>query len=277
MPELPELEIVCEVLNRRIVGRKIDRVTVAPKGGPIILRNFLEQGAEEALVGQLISTIERRGKYLRIDLSPSHAHIVINPKLMGRLQLCSPKAKKAGPVHVTLHLEEPPEELRYVDRKRMGQIYITKSLSLIPMFSELGPDALEIGRDDFKSRIRSYRGEIKGILTRGSLVAGIGNAYVDEILWKAKIHPYRKRPSLTSDEIDRLYDAMRSILTDAVEKVRSRMGEDIHLKPRDFFAVHMRGDEECPRCGTRISSITANQRITNFCRTCQPGGLFKGM
>lgn len=145
------------------------------------------------------------------------------------------------------------------------------------MFSEFGPDALEIGKDDFQSRIRSYRGEIKGILTRGSLVAGIGNAYVDEILWKAKIHPYRKRPNLTSEEIDRLYDAIRSVLIDAVEKVRSRMGEDIHLKPRDFFAVHMRGDEECPRCGTRISSITANQRITNFCRTCQPGGLFEGM
>lgn len=277
MPELPELEIVCEVLKRRIVGRRIDRITIAPKGGPIVLRNYLKQGAEELLVGEIISTVERRGKYLRIDLAPSQVHLVINPKLMGRLQLCLPNAKKAGPVHFTLHFVNPSEELRYVDRKRMGQIYITKDLSSIPMFSELGPDALEIGLDEFQRTIRSYRGEIKGVLTRGSLVAGIGNAYADEILWKAKIHPYRKRPSLTSEEIEGLFDAIRSVLIDALEKVRSRMGEDIHLKPRDFFAVHMRGDDECPRCGTRISSITANQRITNFCRTCQPGGLFKGM
>jgi formamidopyrimidine-DNA glycosylase len=277
MPELPELEIVCEVLNRRIVGRVIDHVTVAPKGGPIILRNYLEQGAEEALVGGTFSAVTRRGKYLRMDIAPSQIHVVINPKLMGRLQLCPPKAKKAGPVHVTFHISDPDEELRYVDRKRMGQIYITRDLSLIPMFSELGSDALDIGKDDFHNRIRSYRGEIKGVLTRGAFVAGIGNAYVDEILWKAKIHPYRKRPSLTPEEIANLYDAMRFVLIDAVAKVRSRMGEDIHLKPRDFFAIHMRGDQECPRCGTRISAITANQRITNFCRTCQPGGLFEGM
>jgi formamidopyrimidine-DNA glycosylase len=277
MPELPELEIVCEVLNRRVVGRTIENVTVAPKGGPIILRNLLEQAIEKVVMGESISAVMRRGKSLRIDLEPSKTHIVINPKLMGRLQLCAPGAKKAGPVHVTFHLSDPSEELRYVDRKRMGQIYITKDLSLIPRFTDLGPDALEITRDDFHTQLRPFRGEIKGVLTRGAFVAGIGNAYVDEILWEAKIHPFRKRPSLSQEEIDQLFDAMRKVLTDAIEKVRTRMGDDIHLKPRDFFAVHMRGDEQCPRCCTRISSITANQRITNFCRSCQPGGLFKGM
>lgn len=277
MPELPELEIVSEVLSRRILGRKFDRVTLAPKGGPIVLRNFLEQGIEEVLIGERVSAVSRRGKYLQLDLEPSGIHIVINPKLMGRLQLSSPGGKKAGQVHLTFHLEDPPEELRYVDRKRMGQVYVTKDLSLIPMYAELGPDALEIEEDTFIDRLRPYRGEIKGILTRGAFVSGIGNAYADEILWKAKIHPYRKRSSLSGEEIEVLYRAMRSVLLDAVKQVRSKMGEDIHLKPRDFFSVHMRGDEECPRCGTRISSISANQRITNFCRNCQPGGLFKGM
>ncbi len=277
MPELPELEIVCEVLNRRVVGRTIENVTIAPKGGPIVLRNLLEQDIEKVVTGESISAVMRRGKSLRFDLEPSKTHIVINPKLMGRLQLCAPGAKKAGPVHVTFHLSDPSEELRYVDRKRMGQIYITKDLSLIPLFTELGPDALEITREDFHAQLHPFRGEIKGVLTRGALVAGIGNAYVDEILWEAKVHPFRKRPSLSQEEIDQLYDAMRKVLLSAVEKVRVRMGDDIHLKPRNFFAVHMRGDEQCPRCGKRISSITANQRITNFCRFCQPGGFFKGM
>jgi hypothetical protein len=90
-------------------------------------------------------------------------------------------------------------------------------------------------------------------------VAGIGNAYADEILWHAQIHPYRKRTSLTSEEIDRLHASMRTTLIESTEKVRQEMGEAVHLKPREFFAVHMRAGEACPRCGTSISSITANQ------------------
>jgi len=131
--------------------------------------------------------------------------------------------------------------------------------------------------EEFRARLRPYRGEIKGILTRGEFVAGIGNAYADEIVWAARLHPYRKRTQLTSEEIDRLYAAMRSTLLDAIDKVRAEMGEAIHLEPRKFMAVHMKTGEPCPRCGTTISLVGANQRITNFCRTCQPGGLIKGM
>ncbi len=82
---------------------------------------------------------------------------------------------------------------------------------------------------------------------------------------------------MTPEEIDRLYEAMRATLLDATEKVRAEMGGDIHRKPRDFMAVHMKTGEPCPRCGTPISLVGANQRITNFCRACQPGGLIKGM
>ena len=137
-----------------------------------------------------------------------------------------------------------------------------------------------------KRGLKPYRGEIKGVLTRSEFVAGIGNAYADEILWWARLHPYRKRTSLTADEVDRLYDGMRACLLDAIEKVRAEIlataastgvGENIHLKPREFLAVHMKSGQPCPRCGTAISLISANQKITNFCRQCQPGGLIKGM
>ena len=132
-------------------------------------------------------------------------------------------------------------------------------------------------REQFLARLRPFRGEIKGILTNSNFLAGIGNAYADEILWAARLHPYRKRTSLSAEELDTLYAAMRSTLLDAIEKVRAEMGEDIHREPRDFMAVHMQTGAPCPRCGTPISLIGANQRITNFCRTCQPGGLIKGM
>jgi len=92
-----------------------------------------------------------------------------------------------------------------------------------------------------------------------------------------RLHPYRKRTQLTAEEIDRLYAVIQSTLREATDKVRVEMGEDIHLEPRGFMAVHLKTGEPCPRCGSPISLVGANQRITNFCRTCQPGGLIKGM
>ena len=169
--------------------------------------------------------------------------------------------------------------------QRAGEAFLLLSIGSVH-FRRLGDQgralehferALAVSREDFKTRLRPFRGEIKSILTRGEFVAGIGNAYADEILWWAKLHPYRKKSTLTPEEVDRLYDGMRALLLDATAKVRAEMGEDIHLKPREFLAIHMKAGEPCPRCGATISLIGANQRITNFCRTCQPGGLIKGM
>lgn len=277
MPELPELEVVREVLDRRLLGRAIRQVTLAPKGGPLVVRDLTARGFAATLTGETFTHVARRGKFIVFILQPSGLYLVVNPKLTGRLQLCEPGQKKAGPVHLVLHFDEPPTELRYIDSKTMGQVYLSERLETIPTFEDMGPDALAITLDDFRLRLRSFRGEIKGILIRAPFVAGIGNAYADEILWQARLHPFRKRTSLTADEIDHLYRAMGLTLREATAKVRQEMGEAIHLKPRDFFAVHMRSGEACPRCGTPVSAITANQRITNFCRTCQPGGLVRGM
>jgi formamidopyrimidine-DNA glycosylase len=290
MPELPELEVVQKVLTRRIVGQTITSAEGIPPGAAIVIRDLTGEGFGNALAGARFETIVRRGKFLVFTLANGagvlsnaptavHTYLVINPKLTGRLQLCEPKAKKAGPVHAVLHLSGGLD-LRYVDQKKMGQVFVTRQppeQAPIADFAGMGPEALEVSREDFKARLKKFQGEIKGVLTRGECVAGVGNAYADEILWWAKLHPYRKRASLTAEEIDRLYDGMRACLLDATAKVRAEMGENIHLKPRDFLAVHMRTGEPCPRCGTTISYIGANQRITNFCRTCQPGGLIKGM
>jgi formamidopyrimidine-DNA glycosylase len=162
----------------------------------------------------------------------------------------------------------------------MGQVFVTHQppeQAPIADYAGMGPEALDVSREEFKARLRPFRGGIKGVLTRSEFVAGIGNAYADEILWHARLHPYRKRTALTPDEVNRLYDAMRACLLAAIEQVRAEMGERIELKPRDFLMVHMQTGEPCPRCGTAISLIGANQRITNFCCTCQPGGLIKGM
>ncbi|MEP7359842.1 MAG: DNA-formamidopyrimidine glycosylase family protein [Anaerolineales bacterium] len=238
MPELPELEVVQEVLNRRLPGQTIVAAEGIRPGAAIVIRDLTGAGFSQALTGATIESVARHGKFLTFVLRPSSfvepLWLVINPKLTGRLQLCEPSAKKAGPMHAVLHLSGGMD-LRYVDQKKMGQVFVTRQppeQAPIADFAGLGPDALAVSREDFKVRLKKFQGEIKGVLTRGECVAGIGNAYADEVLWWARLHPYRKRVNLTPEEVDRLYDGMRACLLDATAKVRAEMGEEIHLKPQ---------------------------------------------
>ncbi len=277
MPELPELDVVRDVLQRRVLGTTITGVEMLA-GSAIVVRDLTNSGFVQTCTGAQIASVARRGKFLVFTLTTLNGPVflVLNPKLTGRLQLSAPSEKRFANTHVVFALSNG-EELRYVDQRRMGQLYLAHDLERVPDFAGMGPEPFDLTLDDFRARLKQYRGEIKGILTRGECVSGIGNAYADEILWAARIHPYRKRNTLTPEETERLYHAMRDTLRDATEKVRKEMGEAIHLKPRDFLAIHMKTGEPCPRCGTPISLVGANQRITNFCRTCQPGGLIRGM
>lgn len=277
MPELPELEVVCDVLQRRVLGTTITGVTMLA-GSAIVVRDLTHRGFVATCTGAQITSIARRGKFIIFGLATA-AHLtflVLNPKLTGRLQLAVPPAKRLAKTHVIFSLSSG-DELRYADDKRMGQLYLADRLDAVPDYAGMGPEPFDLTLDEFRARLKQFRGEIKGILTRGECVAGIGNAYADEILWAARIHPYRKRNTLTPEETERLYHAMQDTLRQATEKVHTQMGEDIHIKPRDFLAVHMQTGEPCLRCGTPISLVGANQRVTNFCRTCQPGGLIRGM
>ncbi len=277
MPELPELEVVCEVLKRRAVGQTIAKVEVTPPGGLIVVRDLTHGGFASTLTGATIADVARRGKFLIFSFQAEPPlFLAVNPKLSGRLQLADAAEKNKAKTHVVFTFTDG-RQLRYYDQKQMGQIYLTGDLAAVPDYAGLGPEPFDVSLEEFRERLKPYRGEIKGVLTRGDFVAGIGNAYADEILWAARLYPYRKRTQLTAEEVERLYHAMRDTLAEATDKVREEMGENIHLKPREFMAVHMKTGEPCPRCGAPISLVGANQRITNFCRACQPGGLIKGM
>lgn len=279
MPELPELEVVKEVLQRRVVGKRIEAVRFVGGGAGIVIRDLTHEGFDRVVSGSSIESVARRGKYLVLGLTVKDGgpfYLAINPKLTGRLHLAQPGEKHMARTHVVFVLADG-QELRYVDQRTMGQLYLARSLEQVPEYAELGPEPFDLSAEEFRERLKPFRGEIKGILVRGRFVAGIGNAYADEILWAARIHPYRKRTTLSAEELQRLYDAMQSTLRAATDKVRAEMREAIHLKPRDFMAVHMKGGQPCPRCGATISLVGANQRMTNFCRQCQPGGLIKGL
>lgn len=280
MPELPELQVVREVLSRRVVGQTITHVELLPPGAPIVVRDLTGRGFAETLTGATLTGVARRGKFLVFDVqlptNGARLSLALNPKLTGRLQLANAGDKRHKKTAVVFTLADETE-LHYFDDRVMGQLYLTFDLETVPDFAGMGPEPFEVTREQFRERLRPYRGEIKGVLVRGDFLAGIGNAYADEILWHARLHPFRKRTQLTSAETDRLYDALQATLREAIETVRAEMGDKIQAKPRDFFAVHLKTGAPCPRCGTAISAITANQRLTNFCRTCQPGGLIRGM
>ena len=270
MPELPDLEIIREVLSPRLTGQTINDVEVVR---PLVVRDLTFQGFAKTLTGQAFASVRRRGKVLLFPLQ-SGLTLAVNCKLAGRLQYTLPTERRLPKTHVVLRLSDG-HELRYSDRKTMGQVYLTASLEAIPGWNEMGPEPFDLTREGFQEQLRPYRGEIKSVLTHGRAVAGIGNAYADEICFAAQVHPYRKRTSLTDEEIARLYEAMQSVLREAIAILREHIGTEIHREVRDFLAVHGQGGKPCPVCGTTISEIKARGRVTNFCRTCQPGGLIR--
>ncbi len=272
MPEAPDLEVIREFLTGRVVGSKVEAAEVVK---PSVLRSLAGDMPAD-IEGRRIERLDRRGKLLLLRLSGERL-LTINPMLAGALQYCPARQKRLKRTCVVLSLADEME-LRYLDDKQMGSVYYVdeEMLNSVPRLNEQGPDVLDdFSFEEFQQRLRSFHGEIKGILTRGRVIAGIGNAYSDEILFAAQVYPFRRRKALKPDELLRIYAKSREVVQEAILVLRERMGEDIHIKVRDFLEVHNKGGQPCPRCGNAISQVTANRRITSYCRRCQPGMLIK--
>jgi formamidopyrimidine-DNA glycosylase len=271
MPELPDLTVVAEQLEARAAGRTVLEAT-APT--PILLRATPAALAE--LVGTTLRSATRRGKFLLLAFGRDGIDLRVlaaNPMLAGRFWLLEGGADKVR-ARTGLRLRfNDGGELRYVDREMLGKLYLVRpdALDTIPGWTEMGPDADDpsLTLERFRERIRRHPGELKSLLRNSRFVAGIGNAYSDEILWEARLAPLRRRSSLRPEEIDRLYAAMRSVLADATVRLRALVPPDIHLQHREFLKVHLRGGEPCPRCGRTLRQIGGDE-ATTFCRGCQP-------
>ena len=270
MPEAPDLVVICEFLDEHVVGETVSSARVLK---PSVVRS-LSGDLESDVVGRTFDEIERLGKWLVLKLSGG-LFVLINPMLTGALQYCGRQERVYKRTCVVLELSTG-WDLRYVDDRQMGMVYYVAEdqLHAVPRINEQGPDVLdEFSFESFQERLRKSPGEIKGILTRGRVIAGIGNAYADEILFAAQVYPFRKRKTLSEEDQRRIYEKSREVVEEAVLVLRERMGGQIHKKVRDFLKVHNKGGEPCPRCGSAISQLTANRRITSYCRTCQPGML----
>jgi formamidopyrimidine-DNA glycosylase len=253
MPELPDLEAIREFLAPRIAGVPIEAAEVRR---PLVVRNLLGGGLAEQLVGRRFVDVGRRGKFLLLPLD-SEATLVVNPMLAGRIRYGEPL-----PRH----------------RTRDALVVRTADVAQVPTFADQGPEATDpdLTLEKFCQRLRRHNGEIKGILTNQAFVAGIGNAYADEILWRAGIYPFRRRPSLSEEEVAQLHAAIRAVLSEAIDTLRERVGEAIDVEIRDFLAIHGKAGQPCPRCGTPVSEVTRQRRSTSFCRACQPGLMVGG-
>ena len=269
MPEVPDLEAIRSFFNRQIVGQSITSVEIPI---PVPIR-VPRDDFVRLLTGDTFGEVRRYGKFLLFALASGRL-LVINPMLTGRFAYVQPPARKRSRTCLIIGLDSG-NEIRYADLRLMGRIYLTtpEGLQTLPQFPEMGPDVLspELTEAAFRQRLLHHRGQIKSILTNHRFVAGIGNAYSDEILWEARIHPYRKRTQLSDEEMSALYRATHSVIDWATAIVSEKMRDSIdYAEWRDHLRVHRRGGELCPRCGATISEITAGQRVTSFCRRCQP-------
>ncbi len=272
MPEAPDLEIIKDYLNDAVAGREVVAARVLK---PTVVRSLYGDFAGD-VVGRRVGGVGRRGKFLRLSFSGGTS-LVVNPMLTGAFQHCATSDKPFKRVCFVVSLSDG-WDLRYLDQRQMGRVYYVDegSMGEVPSLDEQGPDVLDdVSMEEFEERLRPFYGEIKGILTRGRVLSGIGNAYSDEILFEAGIYPFRKKRDLTKEERRRLLEAAPTVVRWAMEELRPRVGANIHRKIRDFLRVHNKGGEGCPRCGTTITQIGSNQRITSYCRRCQPGLLLR--
>ena len=291
MPELPDLTIVAEAFDAALRGRSI---TAAAAPAPLAVRGTPAE--LDALVGQRVTSVRRLGKFLLVDLHRDR--IVVNPMLTGRFQLATAGVKLPSKTAVILRFgtasksrrshdapwtrgapwlpaPDAEPEIRYRDPTQMGKVYLLPRdvERVVPGLGpgEMGPEVddpaltIEVWRD----RIRRHPGELKNLLRNQAFVAGLGNAYSDEVLHAARLLPFRKRATLATEEIDALYSGMRSTVDHAVDVLRERVPPTFESQVRDFLAVHMKGGQPCPRCGTRITEVKAGGFVTSYCRGCQ--------
>ena len=259
MPELPDLEIVKERLHV-LIGDSIVSVKIF---FPLTFRVMIEGTPEKVLSGCKVQHIKRRGKFLIFRLDS--LYLVFNMMLTGRLRLTE-KGNRNTAVKIEF---ASGKELKFVDFKKMGKIYVTDDLEKVPQYPELGVEPLseEFTRDVFSNLLKDSR-EIKIVLTDQKKIAGIGNAYSDEILFHAKLSPRRPANSLKEEEITFLYNSIQYILGNALCEIEKRLtntSEEI----RDFFSVHGKKGEPCPVCGSVIREIEVAQRVTHVCPQCQ--------
>jgi formamidopyrimidine-DNA glycosylase len=290
MPELPDLRILAEAFTAALSGRELLDTSVRQ---PLVLRGTASELA--ALNGARLARVDQRGKFLLLQFGGSR--IVINAMLTGRLGLAEPGSKPFGQTAMTflfgpragatdardrmqwtrgaawLPNDDTTVELRYRDSKKMGKIYVLPAGidRRVAGWDELGPDVDDKALDlmTWQQRIKRHPGELQRLLKNQAFVAGIGNGYSDEVLWAARLAPFRKRSTLAPEESERLWQASKEVMAWAISELRERVPPTFEKEVRDYLRIHRKGGQPCPRCGASLSEVSPGGFVTTWCRTCQ--------
>jgi formamidopyrimidine-DNA glycosylase len=267
MPEWPDLHVLRGRIDKAVRGKRVTAVRVHD---PLVLR--ATRPFDKALEGRSLTEVAHRGRFLAFTFDDG-TRVVVNPMLSGLFDLLPPTTKIRATTAFALTFGDV--DLRYRDDTRMGKVYLLApgaSDADVPQYSGQGAEAgaLAWSADEFAKRARATRRELRNLLMDDEFIAGIGNAYADEILWAAKLHPKRRVASLDEGEMDRLHGALHATLERAAEIVESQLPPELGTKIRTHMNVRGRAGEPCPRCGTKIVRTRHGLDEMYVCPKCQP-------
>jgi len=273
VPELPDLVHIESVLARTVCGLRIAEVRM---GDPVVLRLMVPGPLPALLMNKSITAVKRIGQFLRFSLD-SDLVLVVNAMLTGRYALVSGDKRQAhknlGKNLILVLRFDSGLELHYADETRMGKIYVaeTRQLAEIPGLRDLGVELLspEFTLQRFRALAAGRRDQVRQFLLDKTALASIGNAYADEILFAARLHPKTFCNKLRAEDVERLFAAIRNTLAWAIREIETR-GEPIETKVRDFLKVRGRAGQPCPTCGTVIRKVRVGRDDACFCPQCQP-------
>jgi formamidopyrimidine-DNA glycosylase len=270
MPELPDVTIYLESLERRVVGRTLRKLRVS---SPFVLRTYDPAPADVA--EKKVAALRRVGKRIVFELEGG-LFIVVHLMIAGRFKWLPPDAKIPGKLGLAaFDFDEGTLLLTEAGSKRRASIHIVRGEEAVLAMNPGGIEPLEMTLEAFRAALTRERHTIKRTLTDPHVFSGIGNAYSDEILHRARLSPVQLTTNLDDDEVARLYDAVRGTLMDWIARLRDETGDGFPAKVTAFrpdMAVHGRYGQPCPDCGSPVQRIVYAENETNYCARCQTGG-----
>jgi formamidopyrimidine-DNA glycosylase len=270
MPELPDITVYIEHLEKRLRGQELARVRLIH---PFVLRSVSPPIASAE--GKRVLGLRRIGKRIVIELE-GKLFLVLHLMIAGRLRWLARDKKPPGRIALAaFELEDGTLILTEAGTKRRASMHLVEGEAALAAMDPGGLDVLEAGPAEFRARLMQDRHTLKRALTDPHLFSGIGNAYSDEILHRAKLSPFAQTSSLSDEDVKRLYEATRSTLVEWTERLRRKAGAHLPEKVTAFheeMAVHGRYRKPCPVCGSPVQRIVYAENETNYCARCQTGG-----
>jgi formamidopyrimidine-DNA glycosylase len=272
VPELPDVTVYVEAIARRVIGE--------PLTGYAIRSVFALRTVDpplDAIVGRAVRGVRRLGKRIVLEFD-DELHLVVHLMIAGRFRWIPAGARTRVPARIALaELEFAPGKLVLTEAgtKRRASVHLVRGADALAPFERGGLEPLDASRDAFAERLARENHTLKRSLTDPRLFSGIGNAYSDEILHRARLSPLKLTSRLSDDETTRLYDATRATLTEWTDRLRAETGDGFPEKVTAFhdgMAVHGRYRQPCPDCGTLVQRIRYRDNETNYCPRCQTEG-----